>query len=330
MQASKIASGLTLVGVVAISNAQDKRAFDLLLQSMQGKYKENIVALMRQQSPMDNQVLKIKLQRSKDGKVRESILEPLHMISEFVDDGKTLSTYAPSDKVLITQNSLSIQADVDFRVPLIRKNYVLTSESGKKIAGCRTTLVTATPKYKDVSTIRYYFDVKSGFPLAKESVDPSGSVTQEYEVLEAKFPSEIENSIFKIEPVAGYDHVRFNEPTDLKSQADAKRRLGFEPVFPSQLPYGFKTQRMTITSNSRWKALAFKLTDGIQKVTVFQWKPTPGEQIKTGEDYTVQLRNGLKVMIVADIRPSLRASLIRAFFSTESSYQLGFSTTYGR
>lgn len=330
MQVLKTASAFALVSVTAMSVAEDKRAFDLLLASMNNKYKENIVALMRQQSPMDNQVLKIKLQRSKDGRVRESVLEPLHKIGEFVDDGKTMATYAPADKVLITQPSVQTQVDVDFRVPLIKKNYTLTSGAGKKIAGRKTIMVVATPKFKDINTVRYYFDTASGFPLSKESVDSNGAITLDYEVLEAKFPDEIDSSIFKIEPVAGYDIVRFGEPNDLKTPDEVRRRLGFTPVFPTFLPYGFKVQRMYATNNSHWKALAIKLTDGIQKVTVFQWKPTPGEQIKTGEDYTVQLQNGLKVMIVADLRASLRSSLMRAFFGASSFAETRYSYTSGR
>ena len=84
-------------------------------------------------------------------------------------------------------------------------------------------------------------------------------------------------------------------------------------MIPPQIPYGFRIQRMSTTKNSKWKALCLKLTDGLQRVTVYEWIPEPGESIKTGENRVIKLHNGVNIMIVSDIDSNVRNTLIRSF-----------------
>jgi negative regulator of sigma E activity len=171
----------------------------------------------------------------------------------------------------------------------------------------------AKARYSQLPNIKYYFDEKTGFPLSKDTIMPSGEVITEYEVVDVKFPAKLEPTIFKIEPPVGYETISYAEPTKINSLSDASRMLGFTPCVPAQIPFGFKIQRMTTTKNSKWKALCLKLTDGLQRITVYEWVPEPGESIKTGENRVIKLHNGINIMIVSDIGSNIGNTIIRSF-----------------
>ena len=310
---TKVVSFAALLGVVGTSCAQDDHAQHYLMRSLAGDYHTNIVAVMKQRQSGDKGSIIVKIQKSKDGKTRETVLSPLHLQCEYLDDGSSIQTYSPDEKTLIVQPANQLAQDLAFRTPLIQKNYLIKREQVKKIAGRNCVVVVASARYSQIPSIRYYFDEKTGFPLSKETIHQDGEVTTEYEVVDVKFPSRIEPSTFKIEPPVGYETVSYAEPTKINSFSEAASLLGFSPIVPSQIPYGFKVQRMTTTKNSKWKALCLKMTDGLQRVTVYEWVPEPGETIKTGENRVIRLHNGISIMIVSDIDSNIRNTLIRSF-----------------
>ncbi len=302
-----------VLGIAATSFSQEDKAQKYLLKSLAGDYKANIVAVLKQRQSDDKRSVTVKIQKSKDGKTRETVLSPLHLQCEFLDDGTTIQTYSPDEKTLIVQPSNQLNQDLAFRLPLIQRNYSLRLDPDEKIAGRNCVVVFAKAKYSQIPSIRYYFDEKTGFPLSKETILPNGEVSEEYEVLDIKFPSKLDPTIFKIQPPVGYETISYAEPTKINSLNEASKLLGFTPTVPVQIPYGFKIQRMTTTKNSKWKALCLKLTDGLQRVTVYEWVPEPGESIKTGENRIIKLHNGVNIMIVSDIDSNIRNSIIRSF-----------------
>jgi outer membrane lipoprotein-sorting protein len=310
---TKAISFATLLGIVGTSFAQDDHAQRYLMRSLAGDYHTNIVAVMKQRQSGDKGSVIVKIQKSKDGKTRETVLSPLHLQCEYLDNGTSIETYSPDEKTLIIQPANQLSQDLAFRTPLIQRNYSVKLEAKRKIAGRSCVVVIANARYTQIPSIRYFFDEKTGFPLSKETIRPDGDVTTEYEVVEVKFPSRIEPSVFKIEPPVGYETVSYAEPTKINSISEAASMLGFSPIVPAQIPYGFKVQRMTTTKNSKWKALCLKMTDGLQRVTVYEWVPEPGETIKTGENRVIRLHNGINVMIVSDIDSNIRNILIRSF-----------------
>lgn len=309
---SKAISLVAVVCLVANSLGQDDRAQKYLLRSMNGEYRTNIIVVMRQKSSESGTMI-VKIQKSTDGKTRETNLSPLHLQREFLNDGKTIQVYLPDDKTMIVQPSPSTSQDVNFRMPLIQKNYVLKSESGKKVAGRTTVMVTATARSSQVPSIRYYFDEKTGFPLCKEILVGGDQPSEEYEVLDIKFPAKIDKSVFKIEPAVGFETITYGEPVRLNSAREAEQELGFTPIIPSQIPFGFQIQRMTLSKNSNWKSLYLKLTDGLQNATVHEWVHMAGEKIKTGENKILKVHNGLSIVIVSDIENLIPNALMRIF-----------------
>lgn len=309
----KAVSFFVVACLATVCLSDDDKAQKYLLRSLAGDYKANVVAVLRQRQSDDKRSITVKIQKSKDGKTRETVLSPLHLQCEYLDDGSTIQTYSPDEKTLIVQPSNQLNQDLAFRVPLIQKNYSLKLEPEETIAGRICVVVFAKARSPQISSIRYYFDEKTGFPLSKETVSPSGEVSEDYEVVDIKFPAKLDPSIFKIEPPVGYETISYAEPIKINSLSEAAKMLGFAPTIPSQIPFGFRVQRMTTTKNSKWKALCLKLTDGLQRVTVYEWVPVPGETIKTGENRVIKLHNGINIMIVADIDSNIRNSIIRSF-----------------
>lgn len=310
---TKAVSLIVVAGLACFSISEEDKAQRYLLRSLSGDYKVNVVAVLKQRQSDDRRTVTVKIQKSKDGKTRETVLSPLHLQCEYLDDGNSIQTYSPDEKTLIVQPSNPLSQDLAFRIPLIQKNYAVTLGAEDKVAGRKCVVVNAKARYPQLPNIRYYFDETTGFPLSKETILPGGEVLTEYEVVDIKFPAKLDPTIFKIEPPVGYETVSYAEPTKISSLTEASKLLGFSPSVPSQIPFGFHVQRMTTTKNSKWKALCLKLTDGLQRVTVYEWVPVPGESIKTGENRVIKLHNGINIMIVSDIDSNIRNGIIRSF-----------------
>ena len=313
----KLISLVALVGVVAGAEAEDSRATKYLVRSLKGEYQTNVVAILRRFSGDrgngEKTTMVVKIEKSRDGKTHESVLSPLHLQSEFLNDGKKLQTYSIDDKVMIVQPVSPIDQEFNFRWPLIQKNYTLKSEPGKPIAGRNCVIVTASSKYSQLPDIRYYFDEKTGFPLSTETVRTDGSRSTQYEVTSVQFPPKLDASIFKIDPIVGVEVINYAEPQSVSGPNEAAQTLGFMPIIPPKMPLGFQMHKMTISSKGKVKMLCLKLTDGLQRVTVYEWVPMAGETIKTGEDRVIRLHNGIKIVVVSDIDSSVRDTIIRTF-----------------
>ena len=311
-RASKAVSFGLLVAIAAIAPSQDEKAQRYLFRSLAGDYRTNIVAVLKQRIANENGSKLVKIQRSMDGKTKESVLSPLHLQGEFLDDGKELKFYSPDDRLLIVQPNNPAAQDYKFRLPLIQKNYNIRLEPGRKVLGRNCVVVTAESKYPKVSDIRYSFDEKTGFPLSKEIIHSDKTVDLDYEVSDIKFPGKLDPSIFRIEPVVGVEVVNYAEQC-VNRPSEAAQALGFVPLIPTRFPYGFQIQRMTISDKNKVKMLCLKLTDGLQRITIYEWVPAPGETITTGEDREIKLHNGLKIVAVADIDSGIRDSVLHTF-----------------
>lgn len=233
---------------------------------------------------------------------------------ESVDDGSKSYTFLPDEKIMIVQPSANVKEDADFRIPLISKNYVLTSKNGGKIANRGTTLVTAMAREAKVGGLRFWLDNETAYVMRKAAYNfEEEEWIPDYEVLKAEFPPKLDSSLFKISPIGGYETLEYGARTKLASLRDAERALGFMPTAPKDLPFGFQIQSMQTNTKSTWKSLAMRLTDGLQKVTVYQWKPSKSETITSGTSSTVETVNGIKYMVVTELDPWVRKSVLKAF-----------------
>jgi len=310
----KVASTLAIVGLVALSLGDDDRAQKYLTRSITGAYNANIIAIQSQKTE-DKGTVTVKVMRSKSGKISHSVTYPLHMQREYVDDGKTATTYLPDLKAIFVQPSNLTSQDNNFRLGLIQKNYTLKSDTGKKIKGRRCIIVTAVSKYSQVPTTRYHFDEATGFPMLVETVLSNGDVINSSEVIDIQFPPKLSDSLFEIHTPAGVDTINNREPQGISKLSEAARLLGFTPILPSKIPFGFQLQRITVASDKGVKMLALKLSDGIQRVTVYEWKYVPGEDVNTGEASVFQVYKGLRITVVSDFGSDLRESFLKPFLA---------------
>ncbi len=292
---------------------------DLLYRSIRGDNRANLVALLTQHNQDDeDESVKFKLTRSTDGKSRQSVIAPLRLQGkESVDDGIKSYTFLPDEKMMIVQPSANVKEDADFRIPLISRNYILSAKSGGKIANRAVTQITAMAREAKLGGIRFWLDTETAYVMKKANyVYEDEEWIADYEVLRADFPSKIDTGIFKISPIGGYETLEYGARTKLSSLKEAERAVGFLPTAPKDLPFGFQIQSMQVNSKSSWKSLSMRLTDGLQKVTVYQWKPTKKETITSGTSSTVETVNGIKYMVVTDLDPWVRKNVLRAFVRT--------------
>lgn len=328
MRTLTLVSAAALVGVASVSLGDDDRAQKYMARYLQGKYGTNVVAIIQQKSE-DKGTGTVKIQRSKDGKIRQTVLSPLHIQCEVLEDGKTLRTYLPDRRQMLIQPSNSIAQEASFRIPLVQKNYMLKSETGQKVANRKCVTVTATSRFNQVPTVRYQFDESTGFPLAMETILPGGEIVNSFEVVDIKFPKDFDESVFKMEPVGGVEVITYAEQKGLAKLSDATSKLGFSPVVPSKIPFGFQIQRISVSSENSVRSLCLKMTDGIQRATVYEWTYVPGEKIMAGEAMSYQICKGLRITIMTDLGSDLREAFLRPFLARNERETPAILTSVG-
>lgn len=304
--------------VVAFGQISDSSR-ELLYRSIRGDNRANFVAILTQHNQdSEDESVKFKLTRSTEGKTRQTVIAPLRLQGkESVDDGTKSYTFLPDEKMMIIQPSANVREDADFRIPLISKNYILSAKSGGKIANRSVTQITAMAREAKLGGVRFWLDNEHAHVMKKAFFDhDAGEWIPDYEVLRADFPARIESSIFKITPIGGYETLEYGAQTKLGSLREAERALGFMPTTPKDIPFGFQIQSMQTNSKSTWKSLVMRLTDGLQRVTVYQWKPSKNETITSGTSSTVETVNGIKYMVVTELDPWVRKSVLKAFIRT--------------
>ena len=286
-----------LTGTAALCSPCEDKGRTYMVRSMRGEFKVNVVAILRQRENKDGSYVTFKIQRSTKGKSRETVIAPLRAQGEeSVDDGVKVWSYIPDEKLMMIQPSNRNRADADFRIPLMMRNYEITSERGPKIAGRSTISVTAMAKIETLGGLRFTFDEKTGFPLRKERMknEDDDDTILEYEVQDITFPDSIDDEVFKLKPIGGYETLTYEAPKSIRSVKEAEKIVGFSPSMPGKIPYGFQVQSTTMVETSKWKAVSMKLSDGLQRMTVYQWKPTTSETISTRENRSIEMHRGVK------------------------------------
>lgn len=308
-----IALGLAAVGS-AYPTVLDDNAKDLLLRSMEHAYKVNVRAVVVQRCAETNALQHIKIEQTKSGLSRYTILLPIQEQGvESVDDGMRAVTYLPNHKVVLIQDS-SRHADKDAkkRLALAEANYQLSWQHSRRVAGRETICVTAVPKHGSLEKRKFYIDSKTAYLLRFETVGRDGRTSLKYDTKSVSYPSSMEDP--GISPNAvGVSTVRSHRRAcGHRDQAVAE--AGISPLIPDRLPLGFVIRESEITRTSNWKAVAIRVTDGLVKGTVYEWRPTAGSDDEAvAPDRTMIQARGLKLMMVADIPEAARMQILRTF-----------------
>lgn len=286
-----------------------------MVKSLRGEYGVNLIAIVSQQDAGGTCYDTIKVERSADGKIRHTFVAPLCMQGICsLDDGSHSFIYWPDEKRLVKQES-ALRNEYSARViPLALRNYTFRFEGTCKVAGRKTNCVVATPLAGEMEVRRYYLDAKTAYPLKLETIPRDGQPVVKYETKDVQFPVHLDSDIFSIRTLGEVETLERQAPTDVDPR-HAARVVGFVPLMPRELPMGFEIQEVQKDTADDWHALIVRLTDGLVRATMYQWK-SQGEldaQVKLFEKNSQTTVRGIRLVILADLPEDLRQRLLEAF-----------------
>lgn len=296
----------------------DKRARDLLQKGMGPGFGVNIVATLVQRDASGNGAYQtLRVERSKSGKVRVTVLQPARVAGTVsVDDGVRTRAYLPGQRVLLDQvSALQERQSPRERMDLAERNYTLTIGGKRRIAGRDAVLVIAKPRHPGIDERRYTLDAKTGFPLRLDTISPSGGSTMVFEVRDVSYPKALHPTTFEVRPSNEVKYVMYPRPKYVSEESEARRTMGFQPRVPSRLPLGFQVQRMYVDTSREWKRFAVRVGDGLVFAVVYQWVPEGASQLirPAVQANSVEV-NGIWMMAASnDLSAAAKDRLLSAF-----------------
>lgn len=301
----------------------DARARDLLLKSMERSRCFNVSAILTREG--SGGIMQLKLEQSEDGFERQTILQPLSMQGvSTVDDGKRWMTLWPDERRVLRQDSPRLwQADPEDRIRLADRNYRLTITSEDRIAGRRALCVSAVPRSKEMATRRYYLDERTGFILRSELVDENGEVVLLQDTKAISFPDDIPKCCEMISS-KGMRVMERTSPMALKPGASTRSLVGFEPVLPGNLPFGFVIHAKQIIGDENRRYVAVRITDGLVSATIYQYK-SDGDERKRGSSDERREAAGVGFRVVGELTSAAKSQILSRFLK-EAEQALGPSS----
>lgn len=270
----------------------------------------NVRAIVSQRCTGSKQIRQVKVEQTKSGRSRVTIIQPISEQGiEFVDDGEKTATYYPdTQKVEIAASHRRQERSARRMVDLAERNYQLNADHESVVAGRKVILVTATPKFKGMPSRKFYIDADTAYLLRLEVIDATGLSVLCFDTLSVSYPKDI------IEPVASFPQAHNVNITGKNPQECV---ADFEPIVASSLPMGFKVHK-TETVCNEGSTVAVRISDGLVRGTVYEWKRQAGEKI--GKDSVYADLGEVRVLVSADIPRSLKVKLLNAFVSTAGPF----------
>jgi outer membrane lipoprotein-sorting protein len=323
--------GTLALAVGWVQSGTPERARALLLQSMQRSFPAHIVAVIVQSDPNGGDVHQtVKMERSKAGKTRFTVLQPLRMQGiEKVDDGRKSLTYLPDSRTLVEEDSHRLEpSEAAMRIDLATRNYRLAITGKERVAGREAIVVTATPRTTGMAVRRYFLDEKHAYPLRMDTQLPEASRETIFDTKEIRFPATLDDRIFAIHPPAGTDRVRYEKPETMPDADTAARHMGFRPMVPRELPFGFRMTEMQVSVTPTWKSLIIRMTDGLAFATLYQWKASSKERTaREVEGRTMHEVGGVRMLLVSELPEPMRRKMIQAFVPLQNLEPTAFIGT---
>ena len=302
-----------------IASATGPTPAEVLLRSMQRQTSVNVLGIIEQRDGGGTGISQtIRVERDKTGRSHYLVLAPLRMQGiESVDDGSRSRMYWPDKNVLIDQESpAKTPCDAAWRIELTKKNYRLRFVTPIKIAGRPTKCVEAVPVDSRMETRRFYVDGVTFYPLRLETYEGNRRISTISDTKEISYPESVSADRFVLSPAGSTRTMRYNRPQSLKLSQAAKL-IGFTPILPKEMPMGFAMQDIQLTQSDRWKSVAIRVTDGLVRGTVYQWRSKRDEPTVEGmDDNSVVQVGDIKVMMVSDLDAGRRRAMLDAFIQT--------------
>lgn len=277
----------------------------------------NVVSVILQRDPNgDGGFQRVKVQRNKAGHTRHTVLQPLHLQGiESVDDGTRCLMYLPDNHLLVDQpSSQHDRADVEWRMRVASQNYKVSLAGNVKVAGRSAAVVVAKPKYRELDERRFYIDEVTGYPLRMETVDRAQGSAMLFDTVYVRYPEELENDLFALKPLGRCTRVKYGEPTKFVSPSAVREVMGFSPIIPTSLPLGFRVQEMQKSQDPEWHALVMRLSDGLVRATLYQWRAGSGStNLKAFTSSSTREISGVRLLLVSEVGETEREKLLDSF-----------------
>jgi hypothetical protein len=283
-----------------------------LAESMRMAREMNVIAIV---TKVGDCTQRLKIEQNARGAQQSTVLQPLYMQGvTLVNDGSKSYTYWPDQRmVLECDGDLEGLADIESRAELAAQNYELTIEiDGERIAGRPTVRVWAEPKVAGIPARQFYLDEQTLYPLRLMQETAAGGWKVNMDTQVVDFPKEMPS--INLNLVGTPRKVKFDAAQPLSSVRNAKDRLGFEPVVPKKLPFGFQVQRSELRRNEDGQLIMLWLTDGLATARVYEFRCNQmRDGIWSQGANTVLTEDGVTMMLVSDLQPDVRRTLLRAF-----------------
>lgn len=273
-----------------------------------------VFATLDQRDPTrDSGRVRAKIVRDDRGRMRSSILEPETLRgNEILDDGRRMMVLLGKEKLVMIQDSPSSgEESLTSRVALVRKNYVLKLSSGPKAFDRPTVVLEAKARWRGIDSRRYLLDSATGYPLRHDVVGEGGTDNL-FLVTAIRFAPRAPRGYFREFSTTGRQVVRYGGVGQLKP-GEAKARVGFEPVIPRELPFGFKATQVGLNDMPDWRSVVFHASDGLIKASVYEWTSNESDAaLQNVRGRSIGRRSGRTVMVVSDGSALVRARLLDA------------------
>jgi hypothetical protein len=296
----------------------DGRPFDLFKKSCRGVLSFNVVALIDQRDPFGPGWQRVKIVRDKKGQVFKSVLSPLREQGvESLDDGKRWRTMLPDERVVIDQKSTRAELRSSAaRLNLVRANYQFKLLGQSEVADHSCYRVEISPTCSQLPTWILYLESKTCYPLRVDT-QKNGKTSVRFISRVIDFPKKLDCGLMSLNVPKDYKCETFDRPRDLTSATGLQKQLGFDPIIPPKLPFGFRTQDMQISRSDSWNTLIIRLGDGMARASVYEYLLGKGIHGMRPFLHSSQSQIGnTQIMIVSDISENCRRKLLSGFLTS--------------
>lgn len=312
--AALVAVGLGSVAFGAATQGQG-RAIDVLLRAMDRTANTPVSGIFYQKSFGGFRChAQVQIDQSRDGRIRVGMLQPLSMQGvTSVDDGKTWTTYFPDDRRMVVQESpRASQPDPRWRLEIAQRNYSFRMEPGEQVAGRRTIAVVAVPRNEGLPVRRYTIDQERSYMLRLETIGDDDRPNVLLDTKDISFPNDVDARLFDIRPIGDVRTIKLDAPTRFQSSRKAAPLVGFRPIVPEDMPFGFVVSDKLFTASDEAKFVAIRISDGLVTATVYQWdgrkpaQPWPA----SGRDREVE---GIRLRLIGDLPDGVMSKVLDSF-----------------
>ncbi len=321
MRIARVLSQLVLILTAALAIAgETPRA--ALIKGMERRF-ESAATMIQTQSlgEKGGLLLQLKVEINTLGHQRSTVLKPLSlqgMVS--FDDRKQWVSIMPDDKKAFIQPSpATFRAPARERIVLVDRNYELSFEKSSPIAGRKIILIVAAPKFSDMAKRKIYLDEESHMLLRLEIIDRSGATKRMLDTMSIEYQKGAAVRSLNLN-LKGYDVNRMAAPRPGSDPSLVKAAVGFTPKKVGTLPCGFVITDVQLIGDGDDAMLAFRLTDGLSMVTVYQFdKKRNKEASKMWLQTFAEDQDGIRTGVMGDAPDSVCRAIRDVFVGSKTA-----------